>query len=134
MYHLCTDFVNPRLKSIFFAIENQIKVGNYRCVEADNEVPAADITPISDEKKLLKKAVESLIVLWHHAHDNDRYKEYYNTVIVPNYFIFRGDFDSTVALLRDIDFNELLVLISPVTTRESLSDEERDRLDHGLHG
>jgi hypothetical protein len=131
MYHLCTDFVNPRLKSIYFAIHNQLKVGNYHFLEQTNDEHVPDSPAIPDEKKLLKKSVESLIVLWHEAHQNDRYKAYYDTVVVPNYFIFPSDYESTVSLLKDIDFNELLVLISPVTTRESLSDEERDRLDHG---
>lgn len=129
MLQLATDSVNPKLKSIYFAIQNQLKVGNYRYLGNSSQDPDSYSSPISDEYRLVKKSVESLIVLWHDAHNNDRYKEYYNTVPVPNYFIFPSDYQSIVALLKDVDFNELLILISPVTTRESLSQKERQRLD-----
>jgi hypothetical protein len=106
-----------------------LKVGNYRYLSDDASAGINVKKPIPDEKSLQKKSVESLIALWHDAHDNDRYKQYYETIYVPNYFIFPSDYKSVVSILKEIDFNELLVMISPVTARESLSEEEREKLD-----
>ena len=132
MFELCTDYVNPRLKSIYFAIRNQLKVGNYHYLSQNAAQTRQHAKPITDEMKLMKKTVESLIALWHEAHENDRYKEYYKTILVPPYFVFPSDFNSVVSALKDIDFTELLLLISPVTVRDSLKAHERKKLDNIL--
>lgn len=129
MFNLCTDFVNPNLKSIYYAIQNQLKVGNYRHFQSGATSRKKKSHPITDDYKLVKKSVESLIVLWHDAHENDRYKKYYKSVLIPNYFIFPSDYGSIVSMLKEIDFTELLELISPLTVRESLSRRERKKLD-----
>jgi hypothetical protein len=129
MINLCTDYVNPKIKSIYFAIQNQLKVGNYHYIAERDDIDINNYPPISDENKLLKKSVETLIVLWHLAHENDRYKSYYNTIMLPNYFIFPNDYKSILDILKSIDFHELLVLIAPVTVRSGLSEEEQKKLD-----
>lgn len=134
MFDLCTDYVNPRLKSIYFAIRNQLKVGNYQYLSETTGHSRRHKGPITDEQKLMKKSVESLIALWHEAHDNDRYKEYYQAILVPPYFIFPSDYNSVVSLLKDIDFTELLVLISPITVRDSLKAHERKKFDDIMSG
>jgi len=129
MINLCTDYVNPKIKSIYFAIQNQLKVGNYHFVSGSESKSDNDFSPIENEDRLVKKSVESLIALWHIAHNNDRYKSYYNSIMLPNYFIFPNDSKAIMELLNSIDFHELLVLISPVTVRDGLSEKEQQQLN-----